>query len=327
MPLFRSMARLALYHTGGLVLLRSLTRNCLRILMYHHFTPQPGLRNVLERRCEYLRKHYQPVSLRDVARAWHEGANLPPNALAVTVDDGYRDFYEIAYPVFRAYDIPVTVFLVTGFVDGRCWLWTDRVEYAIRSTHAKAAEIPLPSAPPLRLLLASTEDRTAAAEVLISAAKQMPNRDRLALLEDLPRMLNVFIPPAPPAKYAPLTWNHVREMSAHHIDFGAHSETHPILSRLESEADLASEILDSKRRIEEVLDRPALSFCYPNGRWQDIGERAVDLVAHAGFQIAVGTEEGFNYQGADPLLLKRIPADPSYSEPFFREYVAGLHAR
>ena len=113
----------------------------------------------------------------------------------------------------------------------------------------------------------------------------------------------------------------------HRIEFGAHTRTHPILSRLETDAKLDDDIAGSKRRIEEALGRPVKHFCYPNGRPEDVDDRAVECVKHAGFETAVVTSQGFNFRGADRFRLKRIPADPGYPDAFFEEYVAGVHAR
>lgn len=285
------LARSALHNAGLLHIVRSLHRSSLRILMFHSFLPErPGLRETLARRCEYLNRSYHPVSLTEAAHAWRTGARLPANAVAITVDDGYRDFYEIAYPIFAAHKIPATVYLVTDFMDGKLWLWTDQLRYAN-------------------------------AEHLADQAKLLPDRQRRRLLETLE------FPAAPPPEYAPLTWDSVREMAANGIEFGAHTRTHPILSRVEDEAALRDEIEGSKLRIQQETGRPVLHFCYPNGRPEDIGPRARACVRAAGYETAVVSEEGFNFPGADPFHLRRIPADPAYTDRFFAEYLAGVRVR
>ena len=328
MPLHKTIARAAIRHAGGLQLIRRLNRNSLRILMFHRFgPPRPGLRETLERRCAHLRRFYHPLSLSAAAQAWRAGNPLPPNAVAVTVDDGFRDFYELAYPVFAAQGIPATVYLVTDFMDGRLWLWPDRLRYAVEHAAVPMLEATLPSGERLKLELATAPDRERALTALGDAAKRLPDADRRRFLDEIPRLLGASVPDHPPADYAPLTWDSAREMAANGIEFGAHTRTHPILSRVETEAALDEEIAGSKRRIEQELGRPVLHFCYPNGRPEDVGDRAVECVERSGFETAVVTSQGFNFRGADRFRLKRIPADPSYSDAFFEEYVAGVHAR
>jgi peptidoglycan/xylan/chitin deacetylase (PgdA/CDA1 family) len=320
------MLKAAFHSFGGLHFVRALTRKGLRVLMYHRF-PGARSRTILKRRCAHIRKYYNPLSLSAVARAWREGETLPPNAVAVTVDDGYRDFYEFAYPVFASFGIPVTVYLVADFMDGRCWLWVDRVHFAFKHAPAKKAEIPLSPGNSILVRLESEEDRRRAVEAVCEAAKRMPDPERVRLVADLPRLLGTAMPEQPPPEYAPLTWDSVREMAAPGVDFGVHTRTHPILSRVSDDERLRDEIDGSRRRIEEETGKPAVHFCYPNGRYEDIGDKVVERVRQSGFQTGVVTADGLNYPGCNPLLLKRIPADPAYTDQFFQEYLAGARAR
>ncbi|HOK45499.1 MAG TPA: polysaccharide deacetylase family protein [Bryobacteraceae bacterium] len=323
--MLKAFAREAFHSAGGLHLARALTRKGLRILMYHRF---PGVRSraILESCCAHIRKYYHPVSLTEVARSWREDMSLPPNALAVTVDDGYRDFYEFAEPVFASYGIPVTVYLVTDFLDGRCWLWADQIRYAFKHAGVKTAEIVFSPGNSIVVRLESLEEREWAAKAVREAAKRMPDEDRVRLIAELPRLLKTTIPEEPPPEYAPLAWESVREMAARGVEFGPHTRTHPILSRIGDDERLRDEIDGSRRRIEEETGRPAIHFCYPNGRCEDVGDRALERVRESSFQTGVVTVEGLNYPGCNLLMLKRIPADPTYPSRFFQEYLAGLRA-
>ena len=49
---------------------------------------------------------------------------LPAKSVVITIDDGYRSTYEIAYPILRKFGFPATVFLYTDFVgasDAMTW--------------------------------------------------------------------------------------------------------------------------------------------------------------------------------------------------------------
>lgn len=324
MPLLKSIARVSLHRAGGLRLLRSLNRRGLRVLMFHGFQPDDA--RALDRRCAWLRRNFHPVSMADVALARAGGPPLPPSAVAITVDDGYRDFYEVAYPVFSAHCLPVTVYVVTGFIDGCLWLWTDQVQYL--AAHARSKSVELAVAGERRVLpLGTSGEKECAAVALTEALKSMPDSERRRFLLDLPRLVGAGLPRDPPPQYAPLTWDSARRMSANGIEFGAHTVTHPILSRLADETALREEIEGSRRRIEEELQSPVLHFCYPNGRPVDVSDAAADCVRNARFATAVTTQQGFNFPGADVFRLKRIPADPAYSDAFFAEYMAGARVR
>src|ERR1039457_6120223 len=156
--LLKSAAATPFRHAGGLAAVRWLNRQGLRILMYHRFAD----RAALARQCAHLRRHYRPVSMAAVSEWLRGGHRLPPYALAVTVDDGYRDFQEAGYPVFAEFGIPVTVFLVTDFLDGKSWLWFDRVLYAFRHANVSEASIEMPGGNVLHFKLDSAASCRAA---------------------------------------------------------------------------------------------------------------------------------------------------------------------
>ena len=250
---------------------------------------------------------------------------LPPNALAVTVDDGYADFEETGYPVFAEYQIPVTVFLVTDFLDGKSWLWFDRVVYAFRHATICEPEIAMPGAEPMRFNLESDATRRAAGQRVADRAVDLSVAARADLLAALPRFLQAEIPEQPPPEYGPLAWDTVRALAGRGVEFGAHTESHPILSAVSSHEELWREIAGCKARIEAELDRPVLHFCYPNGKTQDIGAAAARMVQEAGMKTAVTAEPGINTADQDAFLLNRIAADPSHPEMYFSRSVARGH--
>ena len=321
MPIpLKSAAAAVFHHAGGLAAVRWLNRQGLRILMYHRFSD----RAALARQCAHIRRHYHPVSMTAVSDWLHAGRSMPRYALAVTVDDGYGDFQEAGYPVFAEYGIPVTVFLATDFLDGKSWLWFDRVVYAFRNAKVSEASVEMPGGNALRFKLDSAASRSAAGQHVADLAVALSPADRGELVGGLPRLLKAEMPEQAPAEYRPLSWDAVRLLAASGVEFGAHTKTHPILSALTDPEELREEIAGSKARIESELDRPVLHFCYPNGKMLDIGPAAVETVRAAGMRTAVTAEPGLNRVHQDPFLLLRIGADPSHPEMYFARRLAGL---
>ena len=76
------------------------------------------------------KKHFPLVTLANLAGQIKSGI-VEPGQAVITVDDGYRDFYDIAFPVLREEGVPATFFVTTGFIDGQIWLWPDLLEYAL----------------------------------------------------------------------------------------------------------------------------------------------------------------------------------------------------
>jgi peptidoglycan/xylan/chitin deacetylase (PgdA/CDA1 family) len=319
MPSLRAVARTAFHLAGGLEWIRIRNRRRLRILMYHRFPD----RSALERQLRYLRARYQPVPMSQVAR-WLAGESaLPPNAVAITVDDGYRDFYDAAYPAFTSFGIPVTLFVITRFADGGHWLWGDKIAYACRHTKLDNVTIELAAGGVFRSDLSNSAKRDTAATTLKEKAKLVSEADRQELVDIVLRALSVNLPDQLPPEYQPISWDELRTLSQI-VEIGCHTETHPILSTLPGEGELNREICGAKQRIESALGRKVEHFCYPNGRMTDIGSAAIEHVRSAGYRTAVTTVPGFADRSTGPFLLRRIGVDTSYTDAYFRQCVAGL---
>ena len=57
-----------------------------------------------------------PVTAAQVVAARRGGAPLPPEAVAITFDDGFRDFATVAQPALAARGLPSALFVTTGAV-------------------------------------------------------------------------------------------------------------------------------------------------------------------------------------------------------------------
>lgn len=111
------------------------------ILMYHHIriNPRPGDRvwailNVspsqLDSQFSYLSGHnFHPISFGQLLDALDRKASLPENPIILSFDDGYRNFYEAAFPLLKKYHFKATEFVITGVVDLPSYLtWAEIAE-------------------------------------------------------------------------------------------------------------------------------------------------------------------------------------------------------
>jgi len=321
MWMLKPLAKTLLHSGGALHGFRFRNRKAVRILMYHRFSTET---NGLREQCEYILRYYQPVSLTTISTYIAEQKPLPDNALVITVDDGYRDFFLHAYPVLREYGIPAMVFLVSDFIDQKLWLWWNQLEYLVPRTSEKTIAITWPTGTEERFSLVTDQEKLNATQQIINGLIYLETEQRLALIAKITELLQVELPALPPPKWAAVTWHEVKEMASQGIEFGAHTRTHPILSRLPDRGSIREEIESSKLRIEEELHEPVIHFCYPNGSLKDFTQDAVCIVKEMGFQTAVTTERGMNTPKADPFLLRRMGVEPNGATPYFRELLAGV---
>ncbi|MBS1661156.1 MAG: polysaccharide deacetylase family protein [Bacteroidetes bacterium] len=95
----------------------------LRILMYHSVSDN-GLRDGLTVDTQQLEQHfhylwsnnYKSVLLSDLLACHEQKKPLPEKAVLITFDDGFRNNYELAYPLAKKYQLKLNFFLVPAFI-------------------------------------------------------------------------------------------------------------------------------------------------------------------------------------------------------------------
>jgi peptidoglycan/xylan/chitin deacetylase (PgdA/CDA1 family) len=277
--------------------------------MYHRFSNTEEKfklsKAALEQQLVFLIKNYNIISLRDYVDVLEKKrGKLPNNSVIITIDDGYRDNYEYAYPLLKKYGIPATIFLTTDFVTNKSWLWADLINYILKKTDldvityknnlfSKAFDIKTP------------DKRHQAQLSLFNYFRSIDNDAKNNLLIELADKLHVNIPTQVTADYQPLTWEQIREMNNNGIDFGSHTCTHPICSRLKDDS-LKYELIESKKEIERHLNIKADFFCYPNGQPEDLNNEVIVEVRKAGYRGAVTTSHGYNGKESNVFYLNRL---------------------
>ncbi len=105
-----------------------------------------------------------------------------------------------------------------------------------------------------------------------------------------------------------MTAEQIRYWAGQGIEFGAHSRTHPDLTKL-SRPELEAEIDGSKNDLATLLGQPVVSFAYPYGQYDD----AVSNLVRSHFDLGFSIVEGINYLRGDPHLLRRTYIGPDDS--------------
>jgi peptidoglycan/xylan/chitin deacetylase (PgdA/CDA1 family)/CelD/BcsL family acetyltransferase involved in cellulose biosynthesis len=288
---------------GGLAMPKQ--RRCARyvVLTFHRVSDEPhpyfgGLPvAVFRKQMNLLRRHFHVLPLEElVERA--DVDDVPPNAVAITFDDGYRDNYQYAYPVLEELGLPATIFLVTDAVECNAPIWHDRVFEAFRMTRAGFVALGGEE-----LSIQSMSEKDEVLERVLSRLRTLDPADRDREIDLLLRKLRVCV--APDACLPKLSWSEVQTMHQGGIGFGAHTVRHPILSRMPIDA-AAKEIRLSKEIIETRLGAPVNLFAYPNGKREDYNEELKDVLRDAGYTGAVTTVWGANDATTDPFELRRM---------------------
>lgn len=316
MAIMRRLLWIVLRALGLPAALRFLHRHHLTILLYHGVAPRVDRHiynyrrkfitpEAFGRHLEYLSKRYAVLELDSALAKLREGT-LPPRALVITFDDGYRNFYDYALPLLQKYGMPATIFVASDFVLRQKPLWVDRLEHAI-------GQMPRPLAERIALD-SSLRDKlkTVGAQV---------RESELAALETTCSPLRDFT--GERAVYAPLQPQMLTQMRAHGITIGAHTRSHPVLSTLSAQ-EARAEIAGSADELRGAAGAISCVFAYPNGQRGDYTGETIDIIKKAGFAWALTTIEGTVRKDDSPYELRRITLDSVEDNSLLAAAVSGL---
>jgi peptidoglycan/xylan/chitin deacetylase (PgdA/CDA1 family) len=276
----------------------------LSILIFHRVLAQPDplfpdlpTAERFDATMSWVRSWFRVLPLRDAIDQLFRGT-IPSRALAITFDDGYADNESIAAPILKRLQLTATFFVSTGFLDGGC-MWNDRVIDAIRAD--TGPQIDLTSLGLGTLPLASAGQRRRAIDTILITIKHLEPQRRQAAVEAVVAAAGGVPPPAPMMRP-----DQVRNLRALGMDVGAHTVSHPILTRLEPAAAF-EEMSGGKRELEGMLGEPVRLFAYPNGvPRQDYAAEHAAMARECGFEAAVSTSWGAASIGSDRYQLPRF---------------------
>ncbi|MCX6659197.1 MAG: polysaccharide deacetylase family protein, partial [Candidatus Bathyarchaeota archaeon] len=192
----------------------------------------------------------------------------------MTFDDGYKDIYFTAYPVLRKYGAPATVFLTTGHIGTGELFWWDKIGYVIYNSRLDRIELNGVSHS-----LRTTEEKRKTVDALLAEADTGSEDQKKMLINNLATAGGVKIPDGLGEELI-LSWSEIQAMSNDGIDFGAHTVTHPVLTRVSLEQ-AKYEIFQSKVEIENRLNKQVTAFAYPRGMAGDFNAQTVELLKQA----------------------------------------------
>jgi peptidoglycan/xylan/chitin deacetylase (PgdA/CDA1 family) len=112
------------YQTYGIGGISSRGYQVVPVLVYHKFSQDKVDRltvtaRAFQEQMTFLRDEgYEVISLDRFFDFLESGRQLPPKAVVITIDDGWRSFYRIAFPILKKFDYPATLFVYTDLIDG-----------------------------------------------------------------------------------------------------------------------------------------------------------------------------------------------------------------
>ncbi|MEM9975241.1 MAG: polysaccharide deacetylase family protein [Pseudomonadota bacterium] len=284
-------------------------RGAVDILMYHAVTEgSPPLNDWCYLPAQQFDAHMatlrrlglKVVPLSEAVARLQDGS-LNERVVAITFDDGYANNATTALPILERYELPATIFLVSGILGTSRSIWASRIIRAVQA--CTRSEISFNGE---TFVLEGPKEKARASSALQNIVKATSGASPDTAAEAVEIACDAEVnPDFRGTDFAIMDAEMVKSAEAGGlIEFGAHTVSHPILSSLDDAA-LAAELGPSIEAVSALVNRPSPVFAYPNGRLQDFDDRAIAILRAHGVTAAVATTEERNRPGADAFRLHR----------------------
>lgn len=287
------------------------------ILFYHRFKKDnddtfPYKLHVksFKRQMLHLKRWYNVITLDKLVENTKNREDFSCPSVVITIDDGFKDNYDLAYPILKGLNLPATIFLTSGFINTQKAPWVDEIGTALAKTRLDKLYVPQLFGDQF-VAISSNEQKAETLHRIYEKLLYLEHNTKVDLVDTLLSILSDKGALRAHGRIM-LNWEEIKKMSQNNISFGAHTMTHPTLSKMGSE-DAMFEIIESKRIIENELGTCVRHFAIPNGQNEDFTEELREFCKNGLFESITTTTFGEVTKFSDPYKLPRIcPSEPLY---------------
>ncbi|MDI1448166.1 polysaccharide deacetylase family protein [Polyangium sp. 6x1] len=261
-----------------------------------------------------VKQHGSFVSLPDVRR-FLQGGPLPPNAVMLAFDDGYRDCHDVALPILKRAGAIATFFVPTAYPDAGRIFWWDRIALLLQRCQKRALALSYP----YPILLDLGRDPVGAKRLLLGLVKRTPGLDLARFFDELSRAADVTLDPAEERAIAARTimgFRDVRALADAGMSVASHSHEHRVIATM-TPAEALSDLDRSRRVLSDVLEQDVRTVAYPVGH--QVQGAFLRIARDAGFDLGFTNATGYCMRDrADPLNVPRIAMGPELEGAMFK---------
>jgi peptidoglycan/xylan/chitin deacetylase (PgdA/CDA1 family) len=312
------------------VLLRkSLFMNQYIILMYHRVGNE--IRSEFEDRALSVTPNSFEMHLQEIKEAFEivplstmlSYPETNRGMCAITFDDGWKETYEVVFPILKKLNCPATVFIPSALVGKNNPYWFDSLANLADAAAARNRENRFLKhfrglVPEWRGVELTGENL----DKLIGLMKRLPGE---ILADKISRGFEAVGVQRSNGRSI-VNWGDIEEMRGSDIHFHSHGMRHYILPTLK--ADLKrEEIFGSLEMLRKIGLAEQPIFSYPNGDWDD---ESIRLLVDAGYEGAVTTRLGLNSKKTNLFLMNRVGLHETISNTpslfwfrIFQAYLSG----
>lgn len=276
---------------GGIYFLKYFLKReeFLIVFNYHNFSKynnykikrgnqlETGFNRNFEKQIKWLEAHFNFLS----SENFFHGKPSKGINIMLTFDDGYKDNFDIAYPIIKKNKVPTAFFIVTSIPNANSWLWHDKLRFLVNEGKLNSAK----------------------SELILKDLNRGKEIDRNTI-DMVNRMMGGYH-----KERHMMSWEEIITLGNNDFIIGSHTHTHTPLQFLTS-IEKDNELTESLEMISSHINRKVTHFAYPNGLYDD--ESTKKMVKY-GIKYAYTTKNGLNKKTDSPLHIKRIGINVSDS--------------
>jgi peptidoglycan/xylan/chitin deacetylase (PgdA/CDA1 family) len=247
-----------------------------------------------------------------------QNGSLPDRAVVITFDDGWHDFFSVAFPIVESFGYPVTLYLTTYYVEFNRPVFDPMCSYLLWKGRDRQ-ELEWPTVFPSPIALDdSHHHRWAATLEQFALSRKLSGCEKDALLAQLAERLDIDYQELCRKRVMHLiTPEEARELAARGVDLQYHTHRHRVYRGRQR---MFAELRDNRRRITTFTSNEPRHFCYTNGFYLP---EYPDYLNDYGMLSATTCDPGLCTARTNPLLLPRLLDSMGLSDLEFRTWLDG----
>ncbi len=236
---------------------------------------------------KYKRAGFSFISLNQLYNIINGKIKSDKPFVCFTMDDGYLDNYENAYPIFKKYQVPFAIFVATDFPDKKAVLWW----YVIEDLILKSKEIRLSDGS--KYACATFQEKWNTFRYLREKILLLNQQNIAKELNEL--FINYHLDWYSPIQTLSMDWEQVEELAQEPLcTIGGHTVSHVALNKLSMEV-LDSEITNGMNIIKSHIGYKPEYFAYPYGSEKENSEREYRYINNSDIKMAFISYGGLVY--------------------------------
>jgi peptidoglycan/xylan/chitin deacetylase (PgdA/CDA1 family) len=206
--------------------------------------------------------------------------------IVFTLDDGYKDNYTKAYPIFKKHNVPFTIYVTTSFPNKTAILWW----YALEKLIIENIEIKINDK---NFTCVTNEEKN---RVFIEIRELILKLNQKDLLNELNSLFqNYTIDWYKFNDKLCMDWKDIKTLSKNNLcTIAGHTKNHYTFNRLD-EKEIIDEIVGANKDIEEKIIKKIEHFAYPFGSINEVEAKELNITKKLNFKTVTTTRNGNIY--------------------------------